>query len=395
RVDSLKHIICTAKAKDHVVDIHKIQKSGTRILEGVIIDPRQLAVILYTSGTTGHPKGAMLSHSNLVSNAVDSSDNIKATHKDSFICILPLFHSFAATVCMNMPISAGAKIVIMKSLKPFKRIIRAIRKNRVTVFVGIPSIYNILKDMKLPKLFHTPIIKFFNPVRICISGAAALPAETFRGFERKFRTRLLEGYGLTEAAPVVTLNPLKKRKPGSIGLSLSRNIELKIVDDKGNDLSAGHIGELLVRGPNVMQGYLKHEEATTETIKGGWLYTGDMARFDKEDYVHIEGRKKEMVNVRGLNVYPREIEEVLYQNPKVKEAAVIGIEDAHKGEVPKAFVVLKDGEVMGEHEVIQYLRDRLASYKIPKYVEFRNILPKNSTGKILKRVLVDEEKKRK
>ena len=395
RVDSLKKIICTARYKDHVIDIHKIKKTDTSALDNLTVNQHDLAVILYTSGTTGYPKGAMLSHDNLLSNAIDSSCNIRVTHKDTFICILPLFHSFAATVCMNMPLFVGAKIVIMKSLKPFKRVIRAIRKNRVTVFPAIPSIFTILKDMKLPKLFHTPVIKLFNPVKICISGAAALPVETLRGFERKFRVPLLEGYGLTEAAPVVTLNPLKRRKPGSIGKSLSERIELKIVDDKGNDLSAEHIGELLVRGPNVMQGYLKHEEASSETLKGGWLYTGDMARFDKDGYVYIEGRKKEMVNVRGLNVYPREIEEVLYQNPKIKEAAVIGIDDAHKGEVPKAFVVLKEGINATEHEMTRYLRERLASYKIPKYVEFRNSLPKNTTGKILKRVLVDEEKIRK
>ncbi len=394
RVDCLKTIISTAKAKDHVIDIHKIRRSDTGGLEKVTVNPHDLAVILYTSGTTGHPKGAMLSHHNLVSNVVDSAQAIRVTRKDAVICILPLFHSFAATVCMNLPLLIGAKMVIMKSLRPFKRVIRSIRKNRVTIFPAIPSIFTILKDMKMPKVFHTPMIKLFNPVKICISGAAALPAETFKGFEKKFRTPLLEGYGLTEAAPVVTLNPLRgKRKPGSIGLSLSKNIELRIVDDKGNDLTSGAIGELLVRGPNVMQGYLKQEGASSETIKDGWLYTGDMARIDKEGYVFIEGRKKEMVNVRGLNVYPREIEEVLYQNPKVKEAAVIGIEDAHKGEVPKGFIVLQDGVGASEHEILQYLRQRLAPYKIPKFIEFRSSLPKNTTGKILKRILTDEEQK--
>jgi long-chain acyl-CoA synthetase len=187
RVDSLRHIICTAKAEDHVIDIHKIRKHDPASLQRVRVNPHELAVILYTSGTTGHPKGAMLTHHNLISNAIDSSGNIKVTRRDSFICVLPLFHSFAATVCMNMPLYVGAKVVIMKSLRPFKRVIRAIRKNRVTVFPGIPSIFAILKDMKLPKVFHTPVIKFFNPVRICISGAAALPAETLLGFERKFR----------------------------------------------------------------------------------------------------------------------------------------------------------------------------------------------------------------
>jgi long-chain acyl-CoA synthetase len=249
--------------------------------------------------------------------------------------------------------------------------------------------------MRLPKVFHSPLIKIFNPVKICISGAAALPVDTFRGFEKKFRIPLLEGYGLTEASPVVTLNPLKgQRKAGSIGVILSKNIELKIVDEKDKVLAPEQVGELLVRGPNVMQGYYKKEEASEEVLKDSWLYTGDMAKFDAEGYVYIVGRKKEMVNVRGLNVYPREIEEVLYQNPKIKEAAVIGIADEHKGEVPKGFVVLKDGEAAGEHEIIQYLRERLAPYKIPKYIEFRNNLPKNTTGKILKRFLQDEERQK-
>lgn len=395
RVDSLKTIITTTKTKDEIIDFDKIRKTDTEILKKPSSDPDNLAVILYTSGTTGFPKGAMLSHYNLISNAMDSVAAIKADFKDTFICMLPLFHSFAATVCMNMPLLAGAKIVIMKSIRPFKRIIRAIRKNRVNIFVGIPSIYNILTEIKLPKILNSPLIRFFSPLKICISGAAALPVETFRGFEKRFRLPLLEGYGLTEASPVVTLNPLKGvRKPGSIGIALSKNIKLRIIDDKGNDARSEEIGELLVKGPNVMQGYYKHPQESQETLKDGWLYTGDMAKQDSDGYVYIVGRKKEMVNVRGLNVYPREIEEVLYQNPKIKEAAVIGIADTHKGEVPKGFVVLKDNENIREHEIIQYLRERLAPYKIPKYIELRASLPKNSTGKILKRVLKDEEERK-
>ncbi len=395
RVDTLKTIITTAKTRNGIIDFNSIKKSDIEMLNKISINPDEPAVILYTSGTTGYPKGAALTHCNLISNALDSSRAIKANRKETFICILPLFHSFAATVCMNLPLLMGAKIVIMKSVRPFRRIIRAIRKNRVTVFVGIPSIYNILKDIKLPKIFNTPLIRFFNPVKICISGAAALPVETFLGFEKRFRIPLLEGYGLTEASPVVTLNPLKGiRKPGSIGFALAKNIELKVVDDRDNALSPGKIGELLVKGANVMQGYYKHGEATAEVLKNGWLYTGDMAKFDEDGYVYIVGRKKEMINVRGLNVYPREIEEVLYQNPKIKEAAVIGIADIHKGEVPKGFVVLKDNESATEHELIQYLRERLAPYKTPKYIEFKTSLPKNTTGKILKRILKDEEDKK-
>jgi long-chain acyl-CoA synthetase len=395
RVDSLKIIITTTKTKDGILSFISLRKQDTSALSNLSVKPDDLAVILYTSGTTGFPKGAMLTNSNLISNAYDSSQVINVSCRDSVICILPLFHSFAATVCMNLPLLVGAKVVIMKSLKPFKRILRAVRKNRVTIFVGIPSIYNILRGVKLPRIFDTALIKLFNPLRLCISGAAALPAQTFIAFEKKFRTPLLEGYGLTEASPVVTLNPLKgKRKPGSIGISLSRNIELKIVDEHDAELQVGQIGELLVKGSGVMQGYYKQKEATAETIKDDWLYTGDMAKFDDEGYVYIAGRKKEMVNVRGLNVYPREIEEVIYQNPKIKEAAVIGIADEHKGEVPKGFVVLKDQETATEHEILQYLRERLAPYKIPKYIEFRASLPKNTTGKILKRLLKDEEEQK-
>jgi len=388
RTDNLKYIVTTTKTYKDTLDFNRIRKTSLEALRKISSHPDDLAVILYTSGTTGHPKGAMLSHYNLVSNALDSAEAIRATARDTFICILPLFHSFAATVCMNLPLSIGAKTVLMKSVRPFKRVIRAIRKNRVSVFVGVPSIYNILRGVKIPKVFRSPLIKLFNPVKICISGAAALPVETFHGFEKKFRIPLLEGYGLTEASPVVTLNPLRgSRKAGSIGVNLSRNIELRIADEQGNILPTGEIGELLVRGPNVMQGYYRQPEASDEALKGGWLYTGDMAKFDRQGYVYIVGRKKEMINVRGLNVYPREIEEVLYQNPKVKEAAVIGIADTHKGEVPKGFVVLKENEAATEHEILQYLRERLAAYKIPKYIEFRANLPKNTTGKILKRLL--------
>jgi len=263
RVESLKYIITPA-------DFSRLKKHNPQALVQASADPKDLAAILYFSGTTGFPKGAMLSHYNLVSNAFDSSSAIQINCRYSFICILPLFHSFAATVCMNLPLSAGAKIVIMKSLRPFKRVIRAIRKNRVNIFVGIPSVYTILKNMKMPKIFRSPLLKLFNPVKVCISGAAALPVETFKSFEKKFRIPLLEGYGLTEASPVVTLNPLKgKRKSSSIGRTLSKNIELKIVDEKNNSLAAQQIGELLVKGPNVMQGYFEKEEATKEALKDG------------------------------------------------------------------------------------------------------------------------------
>jgi long-chain acyl-CoA synthetase len=396
RLDSLKTIVTTNKTHgEDVIDFEYLHHRAPAEAAGYPTSADDMAVILYTSGTTGHPKGAVLSHHNLLSNAVDCARAIKVTHRDGFICILPLFHSFAATVCMNLPLLLGARIVLMKSVKPFKRVIRAIRKNRVTVFVGVPSMYNLLKEIKMPRIFNGPIIKLFNPVRLCISGAAALPVDTLKKFEQKFRIPLLEGYGLTEASPVVTLNPLKAvRKPGSIGVVLAAHIAVKVVDDKDRTLGPDAVGELLVQGPNVMGGYYQKTEASQEALKDGWLYTGDMAKIDSEGYAYIVGRKKEMINVRGLNVYPREIEEVLYQNPAVKEAAVIGIEDERKGEVPKGFVVLNEGAVATQRQIIDYLRQRLAAYKIPRTIEFRASLPKNSTGKILKRLLQDEENKK-
>ncbi len=391
RVDALKIVITTSRVREEIPHFETLRHAA-RALAHVRISPDDTAVILYTSGTTGNPKGAVLTHRNLVSNALDSSKVISVTRRDTFLCILPLFHSFAATVCMNLPMAVGAATVIMKSVRPFKRVIRAIRRNRVSVFVGVPSLYSILKEMKLPRIFRSPLIKLFNPVRLCISGAAALPVDTLLGFERTFRIPLLEGYGLTEASPVVTLNPLKGvRKPGSIGLPLAGHIAVRVVDEQGRPLRTEAIGELAVNGPNVMREYYRKQEATAETIRDGWLFTGDMARIDADGYVYIVGRKKEMVNVRGLNVYPREIEEVLYRHPAVKEAAVIGVADEHKGEVPKGFVVLKEGCSASEHELIRYLREHLASFKIPKHIEFRMNLPKNTTGKVLKRLLKSED----
>jgi len=266
-------------------------------------------------------------------------------------------------------------------------------KKRATIFTGVPSIFNILKDAKLPRVLTMPVVsKIVNPLRLCISGAAALPPETLQQFERRLRIPLIEGYGLTEASPVVSLNPPRGvRKAGSIGLPLP-DVDIRVVDERGRDVPVGVVGELLVKGPNVMKGYLNKPEANVETLKDDWLYTGDLVRTDKDGYIFIVGRKKEMINVRGFNVYPREIEDVLYQHPLVKEAAVIGIIDAHKGEAPKGLVVLKDQSAPVniddvERQLLHFLRQRLAAYKIPRRIEVVDSFPKTSTGKILKRCL--------
>ncbi len=385
RVSSLKHIICTSSCSDASVEkfYRLIEKEAPFLGEKLTADC--IAEIIYTSGTTGIPKGVSLTHRNLLFNVKDCADAIKVKSKDCFLCILPLFHSFASTVCMLLPFYRGAKIVLMRTVKPFRRLLRAVYRNRVTVFVGVPSIYNILAQMKIP-WYKRFLVIVINPVRIFISGAAALSAGVLKKFEKKFKRPLLEGYGLTEASPVVSLNPPRRRKLSSVGLPLA-SIKVKVVDDKGVSLSTGKIGELLVKGPNVMKGYYGLQQETDKVIKEGWLYTGDLAFLDDEGYIYIRGRKKDMINVRGFNVYPREIEELLYKQPGVKEAACVGIKHPHRGEVPVAFVV---GDSIDERSLLRYLRTNLASYKVPVKIIKKDKLPKNTTGKILKRELKKE-----
>ncbi len=348
------------------------------------------AVILYTSGTTGIPKGAMLSHGNLLFDLFACAKEIEVSRNDNFICMLPLFHSFPSTVCMLLPIATGATTTIVEGVRPFSKVLKAIMLYRVTVFVSVPAVYNILINIKIPKFIFWPFLrKILFPLRVCISGAAALQEETLKKFEERFGIPLLEGYGLTEASPVVSFNPYRRsRIAGSIGLPLD-GIEVKVVDEKGLEVKRGVTGELIIKGGNVMQGYFEKPEETREALRDGWLYSGDLARIDDEGFIYIVDRKKDMINIRGLKVYPREVEEVLCRHPAVKEAAVVGIKDEHHGEIPKAFVVLKGPIRINEHELLRYLRIHIASYKVPRNIEFKDNLPKTSTGKILKRSLIE------
>ena len=359
-----------------------LSQSGSS--ENVIADvsPDDLAVFIYTSGTTGHPKGAMLSHGNLVSNAEDSSEVFKVVPKDKFLLFLPMFHSFTFTTCVLLPILSGSTIILIGSVKSMDAIRKAIIFDRVTVFVGVPAVYNVLAHKPLPK-----ILRYINAIRTFVSGSAPLPAPVISKIEEKFRSSLCEGYGLSEASPVVSVNPLfGTRKPGTVGLPL-RRVQVKIVDGEHNELPVGEVGELAVKGPNVMQGYYNMPEETAKTLVDGWLLTGDIAKLDEEGYVAIVDRKKEMLLVRGVNVYPREIEDVLYQHPSIVECAVIGVPDEAKGEVPKAFIVVEEGKDLSEKDVRAHCKAHLAGYKLPKYIEFRPSLPKNATQKIMKRNL--------
>ncbi|HEV2394958.1 MAG TPA: long-chain fatty acid--CoA ligase [Verrucomicrobiae bacterium] len=334
-----------------------------------------LALLIYTSGTTGRPKGAMLSHGNLLHNVESCRIVLQTVELDRFAVLLPLFHSYMLTVGLFLPLLVGGSIVLIKSLHPVRNVLQEIIQRQASILPAIPQFYRSMVNVSLP----VPL-----PVRLCVSGAAPLPVVVLKEFEAKFKIPLIEGYGLSEASPVVTKNPLNgARKPGSIGLPVA-NVEVSIQDDAGNQLGAGEIGEVCVRGGNVMLGYWNQPQQTAKVMRERWLLTGDIGYRDEEGYYFITDRKKDMLLVNGINVYPREIEEVLYEFPGVKEAAVIGKPDLRRGEQPVAFISSIDGAVLEEKAVQQFLRKKLADYKVPRKVVLLPALPRNASGKILK-----------
>ncbi len=379
---SLKNIIVTPQTTQtgwiSFTELTKKRDKSVEVDES--ISPDEIAAILYTSGTTGKPKGAMLMHKNLCSNAVSAYETLACNHNDRFLVSLPLFHSFQATVGMLVPILGSCKMVIVKDFKP-QYILELIEKEKLTIFLGVPSMYLLLT--RTPKEEKEPS-SFF---RLCVSGGAALPVTVANEFEKRFHLPIHEGYGLTEASPVCSVNPIHEPpKIGSIGKPL-KGVKIKVVDENEKEVPVGEVGELLVNGENVMKGYLGLPEETKQTIRNNWLHTGDMAKQDEEGYFYIVDRKKEMIIVAGENVYPREVEEVLYQHPDVAETAVIGIPDQLRGEVPRAFVRLKENAPENKKEILSFCREHLASYKIPKTIRFIKEFPKNATGKILKKEL--------
>ncbi len=345
-------------------------------------DAESLAAILYTSGTTGKPKGAMLTHKNLISNVVQLRKSTIVTRYDNFLCVLPMFHSFAWTVCVLLPLYSGGTCVILETFHPSETM-ETIVNERITFVLAVPSMYGLL--LKKAKAGQ------FSKVYVAITGGAALPKEIFYGFTKKFPVNFVEGYGLTEASPVVAVNPVAGiKKPGSIGMALP-DVQVIIADESGKEVPQGVVGEILVKGDNVMQGYFHDAEASAAAIVNGWLRTGDLAYMDEDNYIFIVDRKTDLIIVSGFNVYPSEIEELLYSLPKVEEAAVIGVADPTRGEVPKAFLVVKEGQEMDKKEVLDFLKPNLAQYKLPREVEFAESLPKNVTGKVLKKVLRQQE----
>jgi len=352
-------------------------------IEEVTLDIETLAVIIYTSGTTGKPKGAMLSYKNIFSNAHGGLIHVKGSAKDRLIVFLPMFHSFTFSIGVIMPLYAGASMVIIQSLKPFSNIFKQVLIKRVTIFIGIPDVYNALVKAKLPWYFM-----WFNKVRIFVSGAAALQPKTLDAMRAKFkRANLLEGYGLSEASPAVCINPITQQKAKSVGTALY-GYEIKIVDDNMLEIPRGEVGDIIVKGDNVMLGYLNRPEATDETIIKGWLLTGDMGYMDNDNFLYIVDRKKDLVISKGINIYPRELEEVIDSFTGIASSAVIGIADEKSGEIPVAYIELEEGvDKIEVSELRKYLRENLANFKIPKQLHFIDSLPKNATGKVLKREL--------
>jgi len=335
---------------------------------------KDLAVIIYTSGTTGRPKGAMLSHGNLLHNVESCRIVLETVDQDRMAVLLPMFHSYMLTVGIFLPLIVGGTIVLVKSLAQPRTMLQELFAREATILPAIPPFYRSLVSQPLTKL----------PFRLCVSGSAPLPVQVLRDFESRFGIPLIEGYGLSEASPVVAKNPLRgDHKPGSIGLPIV-HVEMSIQDDAGKMLGTGEVGEICVRGGNVMQGYWNQPGETAKVFRQDWLLTGDIGYRDADGYYYITDRKKDMLLVNGNNVYPREIEEILYQYPGVKEAAVIGVPDPRKGEQPLAYLAAADGVTLDEKVLLQFIRERLADYKVPKRLVIVPGLPRNATGKILK-----------
>jgi long-chain acyl-CoA synthetase len=344
------------------------------------------AVILYTSGTTGKPKGAELTHANLDRNCRTVVGLTELDEDEVLLGALPLFHSFGQTCTMNAAVSGGATVTMMPRFDPDKAL-EVIERDRVTIFQGVPTMYNAMLHADSADEADT------STLRMCISGGSSMPAELMRGFEEKFGCIILEGYGLSETSPVASFNhPDRERKPCSIGTPIE-GVEMQVWDDDGNEVPQGEIGEIVIRGHNVMKRYWERPDATEATITpDGWFRTGDMARVDEDGYFFIIDRKKDLIIRGGYNVYPREIEEVLYEHPKVQEAAVVGVPDESLGEEVGAAVVLKKGEELDPEELKTFVRDRIAAYKYPRRIWYVDELPKGPTGKILKREIEVPEK---
>ena len=369
-------------------DMKLLMKAESGSAPKVSVSPSDLALLQYTGGTTGSPKGVMLTHQNLVANTLQCRawmPNLKKG-EEVFLSVIPFFHVYGMSACMNLAISLGSNLVLLPRFAT-RDVLKTIQKTKATIFMGVQAMYVAINNF--------PSVKQYNlsSIRACLSGAGPLHLEVQKKFEELTGGKLVEGYGLSEASPVTHANLIYgKRKEGSIGLPLP-NTSARIVDlETGEkELPVGEVGELTVSGPQVMQGYWNKPEESQDVLKNGWLLTGDMAKMDAEGFFFIVDRKKDMIKSCGENVYPREVEEVLFRHPKVLDAVVAGVPDHFSGEKIKAYVVLKEGESATADEILDFCKKDLSRFKVPKEVSFRSSLPKTIIGKVLRRVLIEEE----
>ena len=363
------------------------------IVPRVDIDPdNDLAVLQYTGGTTGSPKGAMLTHKNLVANTMQAGSldpKMQTGGQDVIVGVLPLFHIYAMTTVMNLAVMSGCGMLLFPKLPEWEDLLGAVQKYKATIFPGVAALYNAINNFERVKDYD------LTSIRACISGAGPLPVDIQKRFEELSGAKLIEGYGLTEASPVTHANPLYgRRKEGTIGFPVP-DTDAKIVDSESGDkeMKPNEVGELLVKGPQVMKGYFQRDDENQMVLKDGWLYTGDLGMIDDEGYFIIVDRKKDMIKRSGYSVFPREVEDYLYKNENVLECAVIGIPDQKVGEEIKAFIALKPeakGKV-AEKDIVNWAKENMAAYKYPRLVEFREEIPKGTANKILRRALKEEE----
>ncbi|MCR1832927.1 long-chain fatty acid--CoA ligase [Oceanobacillus caeni] len=373
---------------DMAVGFQSFLKSANNQPVEVKCNPKEdVAVLQYTGGTTGRSKGVMLTHRNLLANIMQSYEFFKDTMnlgKERYLSVIPLFHVYGMSSCMNLTIYIGAMNILLPRFD-LEEVLETIKNIQPTSFPGVPTMYIALIN-------HPKVDEYGLSMEICNSGSAPMPVEILRSFEEKTGAKIVEGYGLSESSPTTHCNPLfATRKPGSVGIGVP-STDYKIVDLATGDkeLPAGEVGEIIIKGPQVMKGYWNMPDETALTLRDGWLYTGDIAYMDEDGYLYIVDRKKDLIIASGYNVYPRDVEEVLYEHPSIQEAVVVGVPDPYRGETVKAVIVLKDGSNCTEEELTSYCRANLSAYKVPRIFEFRKELPKTGVGKILRRKIREE-----